>query len=57
MYKKGRALVMQTLKIITKVCSHLMGVPVGVKNDHSVGRLQVEAETSGSCAQQENKVL
>lgn len=40
-----------------KRASHLMWVPVRVKNNYSVGRLQVEAEASGSCAQEEDKVL
>lgn len=34
-----------------------MWVPVRVKDDHSVCRLQVEAEASSSCAQEEDKVL
>lgn len=34
-----------------------MWVPVTVKDDHSVGRLQVEAEAAGSGAEQEDEVL
>lgn len=37
--------------------TYLMRIPVGVKNNHSVGRLQVEAEASSPGAQEENKVL
>lgn len=40
-----------------KYASHLMWVPVGVKNNYSVGRLQIEAEASSPCAQEKNKVL
>ncbi|TNN83611.1 hypothetical protein EYF80_006129 [Liparis tanakae] len=36
--------------------SHLVRVPVGVKDNHGVGRLQVEAEASSSCAQEEDEV-
>lgn len=42
---------------LNKCASHLMWVPVRVKNNHSVGRLQVEAKASSSCAQEEDKVL
>lgn len=34
-----------------------MGVPVAVKNDHSVGRLQVQTQTSGPGTEQEYEVL
>lgn len=34
-----------------------MGVPVAVEDDYSVGRLQVEAQTTSSCAQEEDEVL
>lgn len=34
-----------------------MWVPVGIKNNYSVGRLQVEAQASSPCAQEENEVL
>lgn len=37
--------------------TYLMRIPVRVKNNHSVGRLQVEAEASSPGAQEENKVL
>lgn len=34
-----------------------MRVPIAVKDDNSVGRLQVQTQTSGSGTQQENEVL
>lgn len=34
-----------------------MGVPVRVKYNYSVSGLQVEAEASSSCAQEEDKIL
>lgn len=34
-----------------------MGVPVAVKDDNGVGSLQVEAEATGSGAEQEDEVL
>ena len=36
---------------------NLVGVPVAVKDDHGVGRLQVEAKTPGPGAQQEDEEL
>lgn len=36
---------------------NLMWVPVGVKDDHGVSRLKVEAQPAGPGAEQEHKVL
>lgn len=36
---------------------YLVGVPVAVKDDNGVGSLQVEAEATGSGAEQEDEVL
>lgn len=46
-----------TVQNTSEASPHLMGVPVRVKNHHRVGGLQVEAEASGSCAQQEYEIL
>lgn len=36
---------------------YLVGVPVTVKNDHSVSRLEVQAEPPGPGAEQEDEIL
>lgn len=36
---------------------YLVGVPITVKNDHSVGRLEVQAEPPSPGAEQEDEVL
>lgn len=35
----------------------LMGVPIRVKDDYGIGRLQVKAEATSTCGQQEEEVL
>lgn len=47
-----------TLHWIVLLCiSNLMRIPVAVKDDDGVGRLQIEAEASCPGAEQEDKVL
>ena len=45
------------LSYLCPTLADLVRVPVAVKDDNSVGSLQVEAQTSSSGAQKENKVL
>lgn len=44
-------------RLETPARSYLVGVPVAVEDDHSVGRLEVEAEPAGARAEQEDEVL
>ena len=45
-------------KSVSSVCesaANLVGVPVAVEDHHGVGRLQVEPQAPGACAQQEDE--
>lgn len=37
--------------------TNLVGIPIAVKDDHCVGRLQVQAQPTSSGAEKENEVL